>query len=87
MLVGGLTRRRKPRNARAVVVAGSATTDEREVVSPAGRSVEAVPHAALGDVRGNDGLVINRALRRIVCALHEDFDYEYDVLGALLLVL
>jgi hypothetical protein len=75
------------RNANAVVVAGSATTDEREVAPPVGRPVEAAPHAALGDVRGSGGLVINRALRRILRAQHFDFDDEYEVLGAFPLVL
>ena len=67
------------RNARAVVVADPAVANESVITSPAARPKEEAAHPAFGGVGAEDGLVIHRALSRMLRAQHKALDFEYEV--------
>jgi hypothetical protein len=67
------------RNARAVVVADSPSTNDRAVAPLSARLAAVEAHAAFGDVGDGGGLVIHRALGQIMRAQHKALDFENEV--------
>jgi hypothetical protein len=69
------------RNARAVVVANAAATDERAVTPPVFCPTEDAAHFAFGDVSCGGGLVIHRALAKILRSQQMALESANEVRG------
>ena len=63
----------------AVIVADAAAADELAVTLPAARPTEYAVHAAFRYIDSESGLVIHRALGRILHTQNKALEFEYEV--------